>query len=255
MIDERWKELIRSSQPPFWRLLAEAAGGAVWERDGVQAAILPGAPERSIFNSVFYQRGEPLIGALDELADVYDRAGVRAWTVWVPEADAAVAEALAAAGHALDANPRDMGMELGDFHPPEADPELVLREETDMETLARINEVAYGWAPGEFDPVAEAVLPDFRVYLADLEGETVATAATWDHGSDCVIEWVATLPEARGRGVSTRLMARALSEAPERGLRTTTLQATKLGRPVYERLGYRDFGAVQMWERRRAQPQ
>jgi GNAT superfamily N-acetyltransferase len=243
--------MIRAGQPPFWRLMADAAGGTVWERDGMQAAIFPVAPDRSVFNSVFYEHGEPLIGALEELAAVYDEAGVRAWTVWVPEADAAVAEALAAAGHLLDASPRDMGMELSELRPPEHDPVLALREEMDMTTLARINEIAYGWAPGEFDHVAAAVLPDFRVYLAELEGETVATAAAWDHGTDCVIEWVATLPEARGRGVSTRLMAHALAEAPRRGLRTTSLQATQLGYPVYERLGYRSFGTVQMWERRK----
>jgi hypothetical protein len=45
-------------------------------------------------------------------------------------------------------------------------------------------------------------------------------------------------------------MARALADAAEQGLETTTLQATKLGYPVYEKLGYRDLGVLQMWERR-----
>jgi hypothetical protein len=47
-------------------------------------------------------------------------------------------------------------------------------------------------------------------------------------------------------------MAHGLRAAREDGLETTTLQATKLGRPVYEKLGYRDFGAGHMWERRTA---
>jgi hypothetical protein len=46
-------------------------------------------------------------------------------------------------------------------------------------------------------------------------------------------------------------MARAITAAGRRGRVTTTLVATKLGRPVYERIGYRDFGAIQMWERRK----
>jgi hypothetical protein len=32
---------------------------------------------------------------------------------------------------------------------------------------------------------------------------------------------------------------------------TSTLIATKLGHPVYEKLGYRDVGTLEMWERRR----
>jgi hypothetical protein len=33
-------------------------------------------------------------------------------------------------------------------------------------------------------------------------------------------------------------------------METSTLIATKLGRPTYERLGFRPLGALQMWERR-----
>jgi hypothetical protein len=46
-------------------------------------------------------------------------------------------------------------------------------------------------------------------------------------------------------------MARALENARDQGLETTTLQATKLGYPVYVKLGYTDYGTLQMWERRR----
>ena len=40
------------------------------------------------------------------------------------------------------------------------------------------------------------------------------------------------------------------SSRKARGCEVSTLQATKAGRPVYERLGYRSFGEIQMWERR-----
>jgi hypothetical protein len=45
-------------------------------------------------------------------------------------------------------------------------------------------------------------------------------------------------------------MRRALADGRARGNEVSTLQATKLGRPVYERLGYRSFGTIEMWERR-----
>src|ERR687898_68436 len=94
-----------------------------------------------------------------------------------------------------------------------------------------------------------AGMPPLWWALAEGSGGAVWTG---DDGGDAEIAWVATLPEARGRGISKQLMARAIIAAGERGRLTTTLVATKLGRPVYERIGYRDFGAIQMWERRKA---
>jgi GNAT superfamily N-acetyltransferase len=249
--DAAWLKLIRSGQPPTWKLIAEGSGGSVVERDGLLAAIVPAAPDRSVFNSVFYEDGERLLASLDELAAAYDEAGVRAWTVWVPEEDSATAAGLAEAGHLDDAQPRDMGMPLADLRMPDADPELTITERDDYGAMARLNEIAYGHPPGDFRAVADARMPDFRIYFGELDGEEVATLAIWKHGMDAVVIWVAAAPEARGRGISGRLLAKALADARDQGLETTTLQATKLGYPVYERLGYRDFGTQHMWERRK----
>jgi GNAT superfamily N-acetyltransferase len=244
-----WLRLVRAGMPPFWTLLAESTGGRVWERDGVAAAIVPGSPKRSFFNSVLYEDAESVVGSIGELEQAYADAGVEAWTVWVPEADAAVAQALEAAGHRLDATPRAMAMPITELRAPECDPELEIREEPDYALVSSLNEVAYGLGPGEF-PVMQGPLPALRTYLGSIGGETVACAGAFTHGGDCEIVFVAVLPEGRGRGISGRLMARALADAAEQGLETTTLQATKLGYPVYAKLGYADYGELQMWERR-----
>jgi ribosomal protein S18 acetylase RimI-like enzyme len=234
---------------PFWRVLAESTGGRLWEGDGVSAAIVPGSPKRSFFNSVLYEDPESVVASIGELERVYAEAGVEAWTVWVPKADTGVAAALETAGHRLDATPRAMAMPIGDLRTPEPDPELEIREEPDYELVSSLNEVAYGFAPGEF-PVMRGDLSALRTYLGEVGGETVACAGAFTEGSDCEIVFVAVLPEGRGRGISGRLTARALADAMERGLETTTLQATKLGYPVYVKLGYGDYGELQMWERR-----
>ena len=249
--DAGWLELIRAGMPPLWRLIADGSKGSVWEEGDVLAAIFPQAPDRSVFNSVFYEDGERLVASLERIAAAYAEAGVRAWTVWVPEADRDTAAALEQAGHVFDAEPRAMAMELTEFRPPQPDPSIEIREELDMPEVARLNEIAYGWPPGEFGAVGQAEIPGTHAYFASLDGETIGTVVVWDHDDDTEIAWVATLPEERGRGVSKQLMARSLADARERGRLTTTLVATKLGRPVYERLGYRDFGAIQMWERRK----
>ena len=42
----------------------------------------------------------------------------------------------------------------------------------------------------------------------------------------------------------------ALIDARERGLTVSSLQATKMGYPIYERLGYEPICKLEMWERR-----
>ena len=80
-----------------------------------------------------------------------------------------------------------------------------------------------------------------------------------DHDGNSDVEAVAVPPEARGRGISGNLLATPWPTPRERGNETSTLVATPLGYPVYERLGFRPLGRVSMWERagrliRRARP-
>jgi len=201
-----------------------------------------------VVNCVIYSDADARGAALDELAGEYARAGVRAWTVWVPEDDAEAASLLEGAGHVLDARPAAMvraldGLELRRPH----DLELV---EPDMVEAARVNDAAYGF-PGDFERAFHSVPSEpAHLYLATADGVPACTVLTYEEDGECGIYLVATLPEARGRGLATALMSHVLLEARERGCTTTSLQATLRGRPVYERLGYRDIGAVHMWERR-----
>jgi GNAT superfamily N-acetyltransferase len=219
------------------------------EFDGVTAAVVPACPERSVVNCVIYSDADALGEHLDQLDAEYERAGVSAWTVWVPEHDARAASLLEQAGHKLDARPAAMVRDLHDFElPPPLDLELI---EPDMEEAARINDAAYGF-PGDFERAFHKLPAEpAHLYLALSDGVPACTLLTYEEDGECGIYLVATLPEARGRGLATAVMIHALLQARQRGCTTTSLQATQRGRPVYQRLGYRDIGAVHMWERRR----
>jgi GNAT superfamily N-acetyltransferase len=251
--DRGWFDLVLGNQAPLWRLYADACHGEVIAEGEVEATLVPQSPNRSFFNSVFYSDTDALIEELPRLAGVYDGAGVNAWTVWIPEFDDRAREALANSGHKLDATPRAMGLELSGLQVPESDPGIELREEepdeANMEVIRRINETAYGYPPGDFPPIEP--MPDTGLHFADLHGQTVGTTVTWDRGLDTEVTFVATLPEARGRGIAKRLLARALEGARGSGQTASTLIATKLGFPVYVDLGYRDVGGLEMWERRK----
>ncbi len=223
-------------------------GGSVHEDDGVVAAIAPVMPDRSVVNCVVYDDAESLKARLGAVAAAYDEAGIKAWTVWAPEADTDAIRALEAAGNVLDAEPMAMGRELDGIEAPAAG-ELDLVRDPSPGDVADVLAGAYGW-----DSIREALVrwhEGYHPYLALADGRPAATLALHDHDGDAHVTLVGTLDAARGRGLATRLMLQALADARERGCTTTTLVATKMGHPVYARLGYRDFGRVQMWERRR----
>ncbi|MSO41923.1 MAG: GNAT family N-acetyltransferase [Solirubrobacterales bacterium] len=250
--DAGWFRLVYDNQPHWWAGLAEACGGrSLVEEGGVHAAVVPACPERSFFNGVHYSDTAALLAALPRLAASYDEAPVDAWTVWIPETDSRAAAALEGAGHVLDAEPQAMALELDELRPTHADPSLEIREEVNLDLLRELNEIAYGYPDGQFPPMALA-WSDARFYFGGFGGETVSCLMTWDRGANTEITFVATLPEARNRGFAKRLMLHALERAAERGQDTSTLVASKLGYPVYEGLGYRRVGGLQMWERRRA---
>ena len=224
----------------------------VIERDGVVASVTPAVPHASIVNSVGYRDAEALGASLDDLARAYDEAGVNAWTVWVPEDDRQAAMLLEEAGHKLDATPTAMIADLANLPVPDDD-ELDWDASADPGVVARINDHAYGAPAGMFAAAITRFgsIEGLRLYQARVDGEPVCVLATYDNADDCEIYLVATLTDHRGKGLARRLLHRALLEARERGQAISNLQATKLGYPVYERLGYQPICTLEMWERRK----
>lgn len=233
------------------RLLGETAdGGQALERDGVLAAVVPAAPERAVVNSVVYATPEGLAAAYDDVAAAYGEIGAN-WTVWVRPGDDEAASFLESRGHALDAQPVAMIHDLTDVERPPADALSDWTSDGDLADVGPINDAAYGFGTDSFTR-ALGEWPDgsTRVYIARDAGRAVACLIMTDHEGNSDLELVATLPEARGRGLSGNLLRHALVDAAERGNETSTLVATKMGYPVYERAGYRALGQIPMWERR-----
>jgi GNAT superfamily N-acetyltransferase len=225
--------------------------GETFERDGVVASALPACPDRSIVNSVTYTDPGALAARYDELAEFYAQAEIEAWTVWVPDFDGETIQLLEGAGHSFDGKPTAMVLELEGWRsPPIGD--LDWDRDGDPETFGRVNDLAYGYTPetGYARAISEPV-DGYTVYRARADGETACVVGALEHeGGDLGIYFVATVPEHRGKGLTSRLMAVALSEARERGLVTSSLQASAMGEPIYSTLGYLGHFRLHLYERR-----
>ena len=88
---------------------------------GVDAAIFPNEPERTIYNNVILAPGLPASAraiALDAMAEEYAAAGIAHFAAWVHESDPAMCRDLERRGYRLNETTRAMGMALDGLRPP-----------------------------------------------------------------------------------------------------------------------------------------
>ena len=135
---------------------------------------------------------------------------------------------------------------------PPAPPELAIWEVTDAATLGDFERVFIeGYPVPELQPyrpgvfLTTAVLGnDYRLWLGYVAGRAVTCAIAYVRDGVVGVYLVATLPEARGRGYGAAISARAATTDPAL---PAVLQASDLGRPVYERLGFGTVGHFNLW--------
>lgn len=141
-----------------------------------------------------------------------------------------------------------MAVEISALGPLRELPGVTIARVNDLSTLeawARTSAVGFG-APVEAASVFfnmfknEVVAPGspWLVHLAMLYGEPVATSMTLFNSGVAGVFNVATLPQARGRGIGGEITRAGLLEAGARGYRVGVLQASSMGYRVYRRLGF-----------------
>ena len=95
-----------------------------------------------------------------------------------------------------------------------------------------------GWNQTESDWLRFIDMEPDGCFVAELNGCSIGTTTT------CVfddIAWVAMVlvdKDARGQGIGTKLLRHSLDYLTARKVKTVRLDATALGRPIYEKLGF-----------------
>lgn len=134
--------------------------------------------------------------------------------------------------------------------PPENKEEMIrLMRDSDVPAAMKLVEAA-GWnqTPQDWRNVME-VEPE-GCYVLECEEHVVATATTVCYGDRLAwIGMVLTDPAFRGRGFARQLMNASVDYCRRRDVALVKLDATDMGHPLYERLGFRDESVVERWLR------
>jgi GNAT superfamily N-acetyltransferase len=202
-------------------------------------------------NRVFIE--EPQAGLarrLSEAVEFYrDRGAVALLITGPSSASRLTEEALAELGLVSRFGWTGMEVELDQFAQPE--PNAEISEVTDISDLN-------GWAQVIFDSFSTR--PDTRDdflqlfvrlgvwrewpwhhYVAWVDGKPAAVTTLFIQGTVAGLYWVGTVPAMRGRGLATQLVTHALNASRSLGCTSAVLQASDSGKPVYTRLGFKDY--------------
>jgi ribosomal protein S18 acetylase RimI-like enzyme len=148
-------------------------------------------------------------------------------------------------GFRYDNHTPGMAIDLAVLPPSPLD-ELTIQPVEDSPTLAKWASTfiqGYGIPESMTPPFLTLVesmgidLP-FRYYLGSLNSKPVAASTLFLGAGVAGIYNVATLPEARGRGIGAAMTLTPLYEARNMGFRAGVLQSSDMAYRVYERLGF-----------------
>jgi ribosomal protein S18 acetylase RimI-like enzyme len=125
-----------------------------------------------------------------------------------------------------------------------------VKDEESLRSWANVFVNGYGlppdWESMIFDLWMQLGL-DFpiRNYLGYLNGKPVSTSTIFYGGGAAGIYCVATLPEARGKGIGAAITLEPLQDARELGHRIGVLQSSEMGFNVYKKVGFRHLCQIE----------
>ena len=111
----------------------------------------------------------------------------------------------------------------------------------DFWEIASSSYVDIGWPPENlavYEDQAGLAGEDVVSFIAYLDGKPVSIAMTIVSHGVAGIYWVGSLKEARGKGLARATTAAATNAGFDLGADIASLQASPMGKPIYQEMGY-----------------
>ncbi|MFL5736041.1 MAG: GNAT family N-acetyltransferase [Actinomycetota bacterium] len=236
-----------------WETNARACGGTVERIDGLLVALTEVAdPQLNV--AVVERAPDDPAAALATATEVFSdhgfRIGLDLPRARHPDVERAAADLRMIVGVSRPA----MSAMVAELTPPVPPPGVEISRldaEDDLRDMWQIQSTAFGMRPDVARAYLSAELlrtPGVTCLIAGLDGRPVASALAMEIDGSVGLFGVATLPDARGRGIGTAITAAAVDRVRDR-CDLAWLQASEDGGRVYRRMGFSTVGDWDVWLR------
>jgi ribosomal protein S18 acetylase RimI-like enzyme len=252
-------ELDLADEAFLVELTNRTPGGRVLRQDGLLLAIGTD-PSPVIVNTIMTVDEHVELGAVQRAAEAFREIG-HGVAVWTRDRfDAELEAELTAAGYRIMIGLP--GMIVDEPLPTREAPAgvTVRRVQTngDVERWVTANLTGFaaddddrGAVRSAFSTIDSLVGGPIAGFIAEADGRAVGAAMVFLDVSTGigVVGWVGTVPEYRRRGIGDAVTRAATNAGFALGARLVSLQASPMGLPLYEKLGYRTVAGYKVWFR------
>jgi GNAT superfamily N-acetyltransferase len=249
--------LDRGTAFAFEEMTRRTPGGRAIRSEGLLLAIGVD-PSPVLVNTIFPMTPTVRPEAVDRAVEEYASVGHLPSIITRDHLDEALTESLAASGyrHFLSLPGMVLEARLVDDRPPLG--VSIHRVETESDREHWLEGNLYGFAEDDGDRAAmrSAIQTleslsggSVTAWWAEADGRGVAAAmAIVDPSTELgILGWVGTDHGYRGLGIGRAVALAATNAAFELGARVVGLQASPMGLPLYERMGYRTVTGYEIW--------
>lgn len=243
---------IEENKIGFFKQFSNTAKGqsfenqkVIWAKSGIKS---PG------FNGVFSTScsEEEIVQQIKSVKETFQKDGLGfMWWVMPSSRPKNLVEELRKQGFKLFNEPPCMAVNLSQIgeNPLEKDQLMIKQVQSDaelsewVETALTCFNVPITLHEACFEYFKNAMKNNiYRYYIGVKNCKVVSTSMIYEGGGVAGIYWVATLPEERKSGYGAALTQKCMIEAKKMSYRLCVLQASALGKPVYEKLGFKEYG-------------
>lgn len=252
-------EAIERAFTDHWSVFGGWPGASLRDEDGVRWFETPIA--HLPYNAVIRTSMPDDADADAVIRRVIDGFNARSvpfmWVVLPSDRPDDLSRRLRSAGLDLVEQATGMDLDLDAWQAQASPPDVEIRRATDEATLRDYETlIRTYWSVPEEDRHHIELLNRYWTgdrspgerYVAYLDGRPVGKLFARHAGLPVLsIFGVAVLPEARGRGIATALMATAISDGQARGAQQVVLQSSAMAQSLYRRMGFQPLCTLDVY--------